>query len=272
MKNYEKIKHSDPSFLVTFHDEKLTENTTGFYLHWHEHIEILTVTSGIATVTVNNAQITAKTGDTVVINSNDLHAIFGKDADCRYHCLILDRLFCDSFGIPLDKLRFEERISDERIVKIMTKIALQMKKKESYYKALVQGLSVELLVLLAREYTAEFKQTSEKNSGMQITRRAISYISQNYKENITIDDIAENIGFSKYYFCHAFKETTGQTVVEYINSMRCNEARRLISSERYNVNESAFASGFNNLSYFSRTYKKLFGVSPSDDMNQTKGR
>ena len=61
------------------------------------------------------------------------------------------------------------------------------------------------------------------------------------------------------YKRQVFKEVTRRTPVDYINFIRCNYARNLLLSGRYNVSESAEMSGFKNLSYFSKTYKKYMG-------------
>ncbi|ELP5185316.1 helix-turn-helix transcriptional regulator, partial [Clostridium perfringens] len=70
---------------------------------------------------------------------------------------------------------------------------------------------------------------------------------------------------SKYYTCRTFKEVTGKTILDYINHIRCINARNLILYNGYTISESAYKSGFNNLSYFSKTYKKYMGLLPSEE-------
>lgn len=263
---YEKMKYSDPSFPLTFHDSALSKYTTGFYSHWHEHIEILFVTSGTITVTLNNRQVTANEGEAIVINSNVMHAIAKKEIYCCYHCLILDKHFCDSVSIPITKIRFTEHIADENVGVTMNEIAYQMQQKEGFYKAVVQSKAIALLVYLAQNYANQCAASEENSGKEQLARHMIEFLNANYKEPITIDDVADEVGFSKYYCCHAFKEVTAQTVLDYINRLRCTEARRLICSGQQNINESAMKCGFNNLSYFTKTYKRYFGCLPSQDM------
>ena len=70
---------------------------------------------------------------------------------------------------------------------------------------------------------------------------------------------------SKYYFCRAFKQATGQTVTQYINWVRCSHARRLLASGECNVGEAAERCGFHNLSYFTRVYRRQYGRVPSKE-------
>lgn len=274
MSQYEKIKYTDPNFPLTFHDQVLTENrTVGFYAHWHEHIEILCITNGNAFITINNITYEINEGDTVVIDSNALHSMLGKPNNCLYHCLIVDKQFCDSFFLPITGFRFEALLHDERIYNIFLRIAAEMQEKSLYYKAQVQAYALELMVILLREYSESYK--SKKAGGasadyekpmQKLVKEAISYISSSFYNPLTVDEIAEHVGISKYYFCRGFKEMTGQTVFDYINLLRCSNAQKLLRSGRYNISESAFASGFNNLSYFAKSYRKYMGVLPSKDI------
>ena len=86
-----------------------------------------------------------------------------------------------------------------------------------------------------------------------------------------MDSVCRETGFSKSYICHTFKEVTGQTVLDYVNFLRCNHARSLLASGKYNVGESALQSGFSNLSYFSRTYRRIMGELPSVRRDQARG-
>ena len=74
--------------------------------------------------------------------------------------------------------------------------------------------------------------------------------------------IAAMCGITKYHLAREFKRITGQTVLTYLNALRCKKAQLLLS-EGKTVTEAAFESGFESLSYFSRTYKRIMGAPPS---------
>lgn len=267
--SYEKIKYSDPNFPVTFHQDSLTDKrNTGFYLHWHEHLEIIYITKGRGTIIINNNQYEAQKGDTIIINSNSLHSMPTKPVDCTYHCLILDKRFCDRSLVPISEMEFNSHFCDKRVSNIFLLIEKEMKEKKFFYKASVQATTIELLVLLAREYATMTQKTDVKkgDNKQMLIKESINYISSRYYSELSIDEIAKQVGISRYYFCRAFKETTGQTAFDFINLLRCSNAQRLLQTGRYNISESAFESGFNNLSYFARAYKKHIGVLPSEDL------
>lgn len=90
---------------------------------------------------------------------------------------------------------------------------------------------------------------------------------KNYANDLNVDSISNHFGFSKYYFCHIFKEITGITIVKMLNYIRCEEAKRMLKSDNFNISEVALACGFNNLSYFTKTYKNIMGKLPSETKN-----
>ena len=98
---------------------------------------------------------------------------------------------------------------------------------------------------------------------MEVVKAVISYIRRHFAEAITVEDICASVAFSRSYVCHAFKEVTGKTLVEYVHYVRCNNARSLLASGQYNLTQCAQRSGFGSLSYFSRVYKKVMGAAPS---------
>ena len=102
-------------------------------------------------------------------------------------------------------------------------------------------------------------------------KKAISYIRQNMAEEITLDGVADHAGISKFHLARQFKAYTGSTVIATVNLIRCTEARRMIEGGR-SVSEAAAACGFENLSYFTRSFKKCFSMVPSDCIRRKNGK
>jgi len=70
------------------------------------------------------------------------------------------------------------------------------------------------------------------------------------------------VGISKFYLCREFKAYTGSSILQTVNLLRCTQAKLLIEGGA-TVSQAALSCGFDNLSYFSRTFKKLMGALPS---------
>ena len=93
-------------------------------------------------------------------------------------------------------------------------------------------------------------------------RVSVAFIQEHYAERITLDDIATILYIDKYNLARKFKEQTGKTIINYTNEIRCDNAKRLIL-EGIPVHEAARLCGFNNMSFFTKTFKKHTGKTPS---------
>lgn len=84
---------------------------------------------------------------------------------------------------------------------------------------------------------------------------------------MTVEDILKKVGFSRAHFSREFKKYIGVSIIEYVNYVKCDRARMLMNKGN-SVSEAAVLCGFNNLSYFSKMYRKIIGNLPSNDLNK----
>ena len=89
------------------------------------------------------------------------------------------------------------------------------------------------------------------------------YIENNHTKKLYLDEIAKRANLSKYHFCKVFKILTGQTVIEYVNSVRIEHAKELLNKSCFNITEICFKVGYSDISNFNRTFKKIMGIAPS---------
>ena len=137
---------------------------------------------------------------------------------------------------------------------------LEMKKEPDS----IHGLSCLLkITAFLQKYT---KQLCEQPKGFIAT--TVSYINTHINESINIDDLCKNVHMSKYHFCRKFKSYTNQTVMEYILGTRLIAAAHLIAATDLSIGEISERCGMCSISYFSRVFKKQYGVSPLKYRNQ----
>jgi len=91
--------------------------------------------------------------------------------------------------------------------------------------------------------------------------RIYAFIDEKYQEKIDIDEVASLSNLSKAAFCRYFKKMTRQTFTQFVNHYRVDRSKKLLLSGK-NVTETCFSSGFESLSYFNRTFKKITGTNP----------
>ena len=94
--------------------------------------------------------------------------------------------------------------------------------------------------------------------------KAMLYFSEHYNEDICIEDYAEKHHMSTSWFIRNFKQYTGSTPMQYILSKRIYNAEALLQNEHYNITEISNIIGYENPLYFSRIFKKIKGISPSE--------
>lgn len=243
--------------------------------HWHSELEIIRVLQGSLRVRLNNQSYIARKGDAVFVNPETVHSAFPED--CVYECIVFhiefldtDTYSCKFFveSILNHEYAIKEFVSGKKteIGDAVSCLFENMKKKSSGYKFLVIGALYRLLGVIVNEHlyrvmTAQ-SDISEARSLPKL-RRVLSYIRLNFDKQITLLDMAEAAGMSRRYFCDFFKKMTGKTPVEYLNGYRIEKALQKLSYTDLSVTEIAFLCGFNDLSYFIKTFKRVKGITPA---------
>lgn len=93
--------------------------------------------------------------------------------------------------------------------------------------------------------------------------QAIQYMGEHLDQNISLDELAENINLSKFYFNRYFKKQMGMTPHQYFVNMRLQRAKKLLVTTHSSIEEVAEVCGFDNASNFIRLFKKKTGMTPT---------
>ncbi|TDG00994.1 response regulator [Paenibacillus piri] len=107
---------------------------------------------------------------------------------------------------------------------------------------------------------------SEEDLGThrRIVGNAVAYLKAHYKQNISLQDVADHVAVSKNYFSEMFKKVMDQNFIDYLTHLRLKCACELLRTTTLKVYEVAELSGFNDVKYFSKVFKKVMKVSPAD--------
>lgn len=98
----------------------------------------------------------------------------------------------------------------------------------------------------------------------------VKYINENFSTVASIEEIADRFYFSKYYLCQLFRKNVGITLFTYLNTVKIQYACTLIQEGRENMTEISLRCGFNTPSYFSKVFRSIMGVSPSEYRHRTE--
>ena len=102
----------------------------------------------------------------------------------------------------------------------------------------------------------------EKDKGNLHIRKALSFMADNYNQNLKLSDVAEYVGLSPSYFSTLFREVVGISFRKHLNRIRVEESKRLLLSTQYSLADIAIAMGFPDQSYYCKVFKKIVGLTP----------
>ena len=230
--------------------------------NWHENIELLYCLSGDGQIQCGTESVNFSSGDLYVVNRDLPHCVYS-ESSVLYRCLIIDNAFLRDNGIALP-IYFQHMIRDDRFLALfeqLTEAYDQYAQKKAYATLNIRQAVLQMLQILCSEFVIDAPKEAT-NAANDTVKKALRYIRKNMTGTITLDEISNYANVSKYHLSRSFKAITGKTIIEMVNLIRCTEAKRLIESGR-SVSNAANASGYENLSYFSRTFQKIFKKQPS---------
>lgn len=230
--------------------------------NWHEDVELEMCEDGEGTVLLNGERIEFKKGDIIAVNSNVIHYT-GTEERLRYTCLIISAELLKKVGVDYDLLHFEEKINSETLRSLFEELKNAYADTDDPCRTpRLYSILLQIIVELTEKYSSPKKVAREVGKAFESVKATVRHIRKNYSSRITLDGLSREVCADKYTLCRDFKRLTGQTIIEYANSYRCRRAAELIS-EGTTVAEAARACGFENLSFFTKTFKREMGALPS---------
>lgn len=245
--------------------------------HWHGTYEIYYQLSGQRAYFIKDRTFLISPGDLVFIGKHQVHKTsdVGLPGHERVVINFSDRFIGGGQEHPLSHPAmlaafqsssrvFSLKLPDQIFVQnILQKMAKEIKERATGYETYVKLLLLELLLFSGRyseraETTAIEHQSPVHKKISEIVR----HINANYPEPMTLTGLSEQFYMSPYYLSRAFKEVTGFTFVEYVNTTRIREAQRLLKESNKKIIEIAELTGFENIAHFGRTFKKLARMTP----------
>lgn len=270
----ETIDYGNTLGLILYHNT----NDENFPEHWHTGMEIIMPVHAEYTVYVGKEVYRLQEGDFFLIGSGILHRIQAPPAGERiimqFNPMLLYTLeemeTLLSMLPPVFYLKKED--ASELYGKIkprMDQIVAEYDSEEMFSEALIYAellrLFVDLGNFLIQENTSmlNFTEVGGKQRGyLEVMMKVCNYINLHYLEKLTLEDMANLAGFSKFHFTRVFKKFTNMTFCEYVNRKRVEHAEGLLYSTNMSIIDVAMNSGFSSMSSFDRTFKGYKGFSP----------
>lgn len=263
---YEKKIINDKEFPVQLFTNQIRKTGEYFAPHWHEHIELHYILEGKGAFVCNSKPLLVEEGNLVIINRNELHVGISNTKIFNALVIIFEM---DAFSKEVANFNavFQTHIqNDKKVKELLQSISQEEQEKEFGYKLAMKGKIYELITYLLRNYVVENlsdKDNLKRAKNLERLNKVLQYIQDNYTEAISIMDLADLIHLSEYRFCHLFKETIGQSPLNYINEVRLRKAHHLLEQKEMTISEVGTAVGFQDYNNFGRLFRKYYGYSPS---------
>ncbi|MEF9945059.1 MAG: AraC family transcriptional regulator [Lachnospiraceae bacterium] len=266
-------KHGTLDFPVEFYHVTPSHPRYQMSYHWHMEHEIIRIIKGELLVTIEEQEFTACSGDVVFVHGGVLHG--GIPDQCIYECIVFDletlvkhAYVCqkEMQGIVTHSLLVQNLFtsSDNEFHKIAGTLFETMRSKGTGYELTILGCFYQLFgCILKNHYYVPSSEEPAKNSKRILQlKKALELIETAYPDCITLDDLAKVAGMNSKYFCRFFQEMTHRTPINYLNYYRVERACFELVTSEASITEVALNCGFNDSSYFVKTFKKFKGITP----------
>lgn len=173
----------------------------------------------------------------------------------------IEESFAMSSNLNLSPLHLNNNTQVQLLVdRLMQTFISGHKSKDALLDVMIKELILRLLQTNARAALLDETTYLFDNNRMAFV---LKYIREHYREEISVDDLADKACMSSSHFYKTFKNTLGETPMEYLNGERLKQAKKLIRTSSSKLSEIAFSCGFNSSSYFNTQFKKHEGMTPS---------
>lgn len=152
--------------------------------------------------------------------------------------------------------------SEFRLKMLSNKIADE-EKDYGYEQALRINIEFLMLNILQEHIKNEKKKSQPTKTYNVLAQNTLSYLEQHFKENPSLQQIADSLNYSVPHICRIFKQNYNESIVNYITKLKIDEALRLIEENRMSFREISDSLNFDNVAYFTRIFKRQTGMTPS---------
>lgn len=257
---------------------RLAYSTTpgGYHpLHWHEEIELLYQLNGDATIQIEGTKYQIPKKHLTVLESRQVHSTYTYSDTSMFLCVHISRKYMEKYLPDIDLYRIHcipDEITDEQFPEYLS-ICRRMEDLTRLYiedapafLMEAEGIIMQVLAHLFRYFSVKAAANTSPVDRLSLDRirSVISYVEEHFRDPISLQEIADHLGLGREYFCRFFKKNMGMSFLQYVNEVRITHIYQDLISTDASIAELAEQNGFHNQKLFNRTFKKIYGCSPSE--------
>ena len=258
----------------------------GFPLHWHSTVEIIMPLENTYTVVMNKTTYHLKEKEILIIPPGELHELTPPSSGYRL-VLLFDLSALNKFKgftrlfslFSLSSLITAETMPEiyEKERELLLQVAEEYADGGDLAEPSILALLIQFFVLLARNEedtvpaALPAMQPNKQREYIEKFNIIFDYIEHHYMEDITLDSVAAQIGFSKFHFSRLFRQFTDTSFYDYLCARRIKAAEALLLDPNLPITEIALQSGFASISTFNRVFKNFKKCTPTEFKEFYKG-
>lgn len=233
--------------------------------HFHAGIELVYVLEGSFDATINGQLMTVHSGEMLVNNCYSVHAYSPREA-CHSIVSIIPLSVVPSIQRLLTSNRFRNHIlvDDERHT---LEFLMRTQADNLENEILLKGVSYALLGYLTDRIPLDPVGSSDQ---ADVICKILNYLSDNFSQRLTVEQVATHFGYSRSRFSHLFKSTVGYSLPQYLNILRCRSVCEALLSTDTPVVDLAVNAGFNNAHTFYSAFKSCYHMTPREYVRRQK--
>ena len=281
----ELVAHGTPLFPAAFYHDDLSRSPVPW--HWHDEIEAMVVNQGETLVSAGTRKLHLKAGQGLFINASVLHGAHSvDDTACKFHSIVfsprligggIDSIFWQKYLKPLIQKGPRSIVLDgthswhANALADIENAWQEGTADQTGYEFRVRALLSDLIFLVYSHMSANRLQVSEKTlrDGERI-KAMLHYINEHYQDQITLEELAASAMISQSECLRCFRSTIGTPPIQYLKSFRVRKAAELLYSTSLKINEISERCGFQDPSYFTRSFREIKGMTPNQYRQSTE--
>ena len=272
--SFEKVNFQKDSSIRIWYNEQ----NHNYDKHWHNALEIIMPVENHYDVDASDQNYHLLPGEILIIPSGEMHALYAPETGKRFIFQFdvsgisqmkgytsIQSLMTNCLHIT--KLSFPQIYGD--IYQILIQIRNEYFSSNEFRELAIYSHLINLFVSIGRNHINDMDlfpntKSHKQQEYLQKFNDVLDYIDSHYTEELTLDDIADFSGFSKYHFTRLFKQYTDSTFYDYLSFRRIKSAEELLAKPELSITEIALQSGFSSISTFNRIFKQKKGCTPSE--------